>query len=49
MQNLVLGNSKQALNNGIITIEIILGIVSGMLFSSVLSIMINIKLKKKSN
>lgn len=49
MQNLVLGNSKDALNNGIITIEIILGIVSGMLFSSVLSTMINIKLKKKSN
>ena len=49
MQNLVLGNSPAVLNNGIITVEIILGIVSGMLFSSVLSTMVNIKLKKKSN
>lgn len=49
MQNLVLGNTAEAINNGIITIEVILGIVSGILCFSVLGTMINIKLKKKSN
>lgn len=49
MQNLVLGNSSDALNQGIITIEVILGIVSGILFASVFSAIFNIKEKKKSN
>ncbi len=49
MQNLVLGNSSEALNQGIITIEVTLGIVSGILFASVFSAIFNIKGKKKSN
>lgn len=49
MQNLVLGNSSEALNQGIITMEVTLGIVSGILFASVFSAIFNIKRKKKSN
>lgn len=48
MQNLVLNNSTEALNQGIITIEVILGIVSGMLFSSVVMAIINSKKKKRN-
>lgn len=47
MQNLVLNNSKEALNQGIITIEVILGIVSGMLFASVIMAIINANKKEK--
>ena len=46
MQNLVLKNTDEALNQGIITGEVILGIVSGMLFaSSILTIIRAIKKK----
>ena len=48
MQNLVLNNSKEALNQGIITIEVILGIVSGMLFASVIMAIINANKKKRN-
>jgi len=40
MQNIVLGNSKAALEQGIITIEVILGIVSGILFASVFDVLL---------
>ncbi len=40
MQNIVLGNSKIALAQGIITIEVILGIVSGILFASVFDVVL---------
>ena len=49
MQNLVLKNTKEALKQGIITSEVILGIVSGMLFaSSILAIIRTINKKLKS-
>lgn len=47
MQNLVLKDSGEALRQGIITIEVILGIVSGMLFASVIMAMFNTKRKNK--
>lgn len=47
MQNLVLKDSNEALRQGIITIEVILGIVSGMLFASVILAMFNTKKKNK--
>ncbi len=40
MQNIVLGNSKIALKHGIITMEVILGIVSGILFVSVFDVIL---------
>ncbi len=40
MQNIVLGNSKVALEQGIITMEVILGIVSGILFASVFDVIL---------
>lgn len=46
MQNLVLGNEKEALHQGIITIEVILGIVSGILFASVFEMILK-ELKRK--
>lgn len=47
MQNLVLGNSNEALTQGIITVEVILGIVSGMLFtSSILAVIKTINKKE---
>jgi uncharacterized membrane protein YjjB (DUF3815 family) len=46
MQNLVLGNSSEAFNQGIITLEIVLGIVSGMLFASVFSTLISTQRNK---
>ena len=48
MQNLVLKNTSEALNQGIITSEVILGIVSGMLFASSLITIIS-AIKKKLN
>ena len=44
----ILNNSKEALNQGIITIEVILGIVSGMLFASVIMAIINANKKKRN-
>lgn len=46
MQNLVLSNEKEALHQGIITIEVILGIVSGILFASVFEMILK-ELKRK--
>ncbi len=46
MQNLVLGNEKEALNQGIITVEVILGIVAGILFASVFEMILK-ELKRK--
>lgn len=46
MQNLVLGNEKEALHQGVITIEVILGIVSGILFASVFEMILK-ELKRK--
>lgn len=48
MQSLVLKNSNEALKQGIITIEVILGIVSGMLFASVIIAVINTNKKKRN-
>lgn len=48
MQNLVLKNTNEALKQGIITIEIILGIVSGMLFASAVMVILNTKKKKRN-
>lgn len=46
MQNIEGGNVKEALNQSIITIEVILGIVSGILFVSTLKVIYNqIKIK----
>lgn len=49
MQNLVLKNSNDALKQGIITIEVILGIVAGMLFASVIIAIINTKKQRKKD
>ena len=49
MQNLVLKNSNDALKQGIITIEVILGIVAGMLFASVIMAIINTKKQRKKD
>lgn len=48
MQNLVLKNTNEALKQGIITIEVILGIVSGMLFASAVMVILNTKKKKRN-
>ena len=48
MQNLVLKNTNEALKQGIITIEVILGIVSGMLFASAVIVILNTKKKKRN-
>lgn len=49
MQNLVLKNSSESLKQGIITIEVILGIVAGMLFASVIMAFINAKKQIKKD
>ena len=46
MQNLVLSNSNEAIKQGIITVEVILGIVSGMLFASSIIAIIKTVMKK---
>ena len=48
MQNIVLKNTNEALKQGIITIEVILGIVSGMLFASAVMVILNTKKKKRN-
>ncbi len=47
MENLVLGDSKDALNQGIITVEVIFGIVSGILFVSTCNVINKEILKTK--